>query len=196
MSPSRKVSWSLAIALPAATVGTWWTLQDRTDSAAISQTQPQQRKAFSVLRTPPEMLPLAMRATIATATQRKRLGLQPHLAQRVATRTGAVAWIVPGNGILCLFQDRTGAHDCNPTSEAIRHGMTLVVFEPPERPEATPKRYLVLGAAPDRVETVRIRSRTVIRAPVVDNVYALRMARPPRALDASAGVAGDPPPDP
>lgn len=196
MSRSTKVTWSLAIALPAATVAALWALQARSDSSTAPLTYTQPRKSFAVFRTPPERPSPAMRATIETAAQRRGLDLSLGRSQRVVTRGGSVAWLVPGNGTLCLFRDRTGAHECDATRNIARDGMTMVVFEPPERPEATPKRYLLLGVATDRVGAVRIRGRAETTVPVVDNVYSLRTDSPPGALDAGARVAGDSAPHP
>lgn len=90
--------------------------------------------------------------------------------------------MVPGDGSLCLFHDRTGANVCKASYEAIGQGMALVVFEPPELPEAVPKRYLLLGVVPDGVARVQVRSRaSPATVPVRDNVYSLRMGSPPRA---------------
>jgi hypothetical protein len=148
----------------------------------LSALEPRQRAAFSVLSTTPEELPARMRTAIEATVEANALGLNLDLAQRVATDTGVGAWLVPGNGFVCIFRDETSSAVCDTTARAIKQGMTLVLYRPPARAGARPDGYLALGLAPDGVERVRMQagaSTTVV--PVVDNVYALRARAPMRA---------------
>ena len=82
-------------------------------------------------------------------------GVNLDLAHRVTTSVGIDAWVLPGDGIVCVARDITGTIGCNSTANTIRQGMTLEEQQQPQ-PGQHGNRYLLLGIAPDNVKTVAI----------------------------------------
>jgi hypothetical protein len=102
-------------------------------------------------------------------------GLMYEFAQRTRTRIGLDAWVVPGAGFICVMRAPKVVAGCNSTAETIKHGMSVVAIDPPSGPHR-PKRYVLVGIAPDGVKAVAVRGEDGLRAivRVVDNVYAYR----------------------
>lgn len=131
-------------------------------------------RAFSIMKAQPQAMPPLTRAAVARILKTTPLpDINLEQARRVATPVGIDAWVLAGNGMLCVARDRTGTIGCNSTSEVNKRGMSLLEKQPPEADQRG-ARYLLLGITPDSVEKVRIRPddgppRTV---PVIHNVYA------------------------
>ena len=139
----------------------------------ISTAEPQQLRAFSVLRKPVAIPSPAMKAAIekTLGTEVLRLGLNLNLAHRVVTAAGIVAWVVPGNHFICVFRDRTGTAVCDTALLAIAYGMRLVASNTTH----SPAEYYVLGIAPNGVSAVKVSTRGHTRTvAVTDNVYSYR----------------------
>jgi hypothetical protein len=116
-----------------------------------------------------------MKRAMETVVETQNFGLMFEFAQRIRTRIGEGAWVVPGNGFICVMGGQPIVAGCNTTSETIKHGMSVVAIELPlARYKA--KRYLLFGVAPDRAKEVTIRvehgKRDVVL--VVNNVYSYR----------------------
>jgi len=149
----------------------------------VTQVQGAQLHAFSVFHRPRQAPSATMQEAIRRAlTASRPLGLNLDLARRVSTRIGVAAWIVPGNGFICVIRDITGTAGCNTTEETIAHGMSLLETEREVQPVRS-SQYILLGIAPDKVTRVDVipdvgKAQTVS---VHDNVFAYRSALPVRA---------------
>jgi len=143
----------------------------------IVAAQPEQRRAFAVLSQPAQTPPPARRAAIVRVLSASRpLGVNLALARRVRTGAGEDAWVVPGDGSVCVIRDLTATAGCNTTREAIAHGMALLERDP------LAHGYLLLGIVPNSVRRVRVRSDrgVVATVPVSRNVYAYLSTVPVR----------------
>jgi hypothetical protein len=119
------------------------------------------------------------RAAIARVlSASKPLGVNLTLARRVRTRVGEDAWVVPGDGFVCVIRDLTATAACNTTRETIAHGMSLL-----ERSRLGHD-YLLLGVVSDDVWRVRVVSGRgmVATVPVSRNVFAYRSRVPVRGV--------------
>ena len=68
---------------------------------------------------------------------------------------------------------------CDAMARVAKHGLSLVVFEPPDHPGGPLRDFLVLGAAPDWAEAVRVKVGNKIRRVAVrGNTYALHTEAP------------------
>jgi len=143
--------------------------------------EPAQRAAFSVLRmrTPAPSRALQSMITHVVSTSRP-LGLYLSLGRRVVTPGGVIAWVVPGDGNICVVHDGTATAGCTSTQEAIRHGMSL---GEKETSFAGPS-YLLLGLVRDGVRAVEVfpDNRPPLLVPVIHNVYAYLGSAPARAV--------------
>lgn len=134
----------------------------------------QQLAAFSILRrTAPNGLAPSLQRRMEATVEPGHFGLMYEFAQRTSTNTGADAWVVPGSGFICVMRAPKVVAGCNSTSETIRRGMSVVAIDPPSRPHG-PKRYFLLGIAPDGVKAVAIKGEDGSHAvvPVINNVYS------------------------
>jgi hypothetical protein len=143
--------------------------------AKVLTVQPQQLRAFSILRAPPETPPPNTRLAIEKAVEGRGFGLILTLGHRVPTLLGEYVWVVPGNGFICIVGNQPVVAGCNTTVETIQHGMSVVAIDPPlSRHKA--KRYILYGVTPDHVKAVAVKRedgrRTTV--PVVNNVYSYR----------------------
>jgi hypothetical protein len=146
----------------------------------IAAVQPKQRRAFAVLRMPSRAPAPAKQAAILRVLSASRpLGVNLSLAREVRTRVGEDAWVVPGDGFVCVVRDLTATAGCNTTRETIAHGMSLLETRP-----LAPRDHLLLGVVPDDVRRVRVVSDrgVVATVPVSRNVYAYRGPAPVRAV--------------
>lgn len=111
---------------------------------------PAQLRAFSVLRAPSQTPPGTTRAAIEKATRGTPLqGVNVNRAHRVTTAVGIDAWVLPGDGMLCVARDMTGTIACDSTPNAIARGIALEEQQPSGQ-------WLLLGLAPDRARTVTV----------------------------------------
>lgn len=147
-------------------------------AVVVPRLELKQLRAFSVLRTPPEWPIPEKRQAMERAVEGEHFGLMFQFAQEVSTHAGVNAWIVPGNGFVCVMRaskDLPIAAGCNTTAETLKHGMSVVATDPPLRGHKD-KRYLLLGIAPDGAKsaTVKIEGGGRVTVPVINNVYAYR----------------------
>lgn len=142
-------------------------------SAKAPTVQPQQLRAFSILRAPPETPPPNMRLAMERTVEGRGFGLMFALAHRVPTLVGEDAWVVPGNSFICVMGNQPIAAGCNTTAETIKHGMSVVAIDRP-LPRHKTKRYILFGVAPDSVKTVAVKRQDGRRltVPVFNNVYS------------------------
>jgi hypothetical protein len=131
----------------------------------VSVVPPPQAAAFAILRRP---------ATASDALPASMLpdqfihiyGANPDLARRVqGLPQGAEAWLVPGNGSLCLVTN--GGASCGPDATLIKYGLAV---ESGARSEA----QSVTGVVPDGVTsvTMTLANGSQQDTPAVDNGYA------------------------
>jgi hypothetical protein len=104
-------------------------------------------------------------------------GLDFSLAHKVRTTLGDVAWIVPGDGFICVMASTPIVAGCNTTGATIEQGMSVVAILP--APIGRGKRYDLYGIAPDAVRQVEVTPEggSSVRVPVVDGVYAYSAPR-------------------
>jgi hypothetical protein len=135
--------------------------------------QPAQLKAFAVLRDAPEPPLLANVLAMERVVEGRNFGLMFSYAHRVPTSIHQDAWVIPGDGFICVMASKPIVAGCNTTAETIQHGMSVVAIQPP-LPHHKGKRYTLFGIAPDGVKTMRIRGVGERRATalVVENVYS------------------------
>jgi hypothetical protein len=145
--------------------------------AAVERTQ---ARAFAVFRRAPTIPSPAMKRAIRTTLGPtwSELGLNLRLARRVRAANGAVAWVIPGRGFVCIAANVTGASGCNTTRETIEHGMTMVVGQQMRGVVV----YYALGLAPNGVRRaiVSVGARRAL-VPIEHNVYAYRASSPIKA---------------
>jgi len=102
-------------------------------------------------------------------------GLKLAAAHRVPTRVGESAWVVPGEGFICIMASQPIVAGCDTTARTIKRGMSVVAITR-ETPGQGTKAYTLFGIAPDGVKraTIRPNGEAPIDVPVVNNVYAYR----------------------
>jgi hypothetical protein len=142
------------------------------------------RKAFAVMETAPEPMPLHLRSrakeTIGGGT---RLGLRFDRAQRLMTTIGS-AWMVGGSkGILCLLMEDAASSSCGLASDAIESGKVLEIYKSIP-PHGRMHDFRLVGIAPNWARAVRIRigkKKLMIR--VSGNAFGYRAEDPIRVVD-------------
>lgn len=146
----------------------------------VASVQPQQAHSFSLFKAPPRVIPRTGRETIASTLPPHAFGLNLRLARYIRAQAGMRAWVVPGDGFICMFPVGRRAAGCNTTEQVAAHGMRIVLPSSLRAPAAShEKRYVSLGIAPDGVARVKvIEGRRVGTVSVRDNVYSFRSEKP------------------
>lgn len=134
---------------------------------------PIQRRAFAVLRQPPEPLGVGMQAAVERAIAGQGIDLSFSAAHHVRTATGEWTWIVPAGSWLCVVRERVGSVACSTTDQALRHGVQLQAANRARGRVRGRWEYLLIGLAPDGVRAARVTSadRAPDIVPVVGGVY-------------------------
>ena len=147
-------------------------LGNDSDTAA-AVVEPEQRRAFGVLRHDPEPPPPALAEAMEEVVEGPGIQLRTDGAQKVRTRIGIDVWVVPGAGVVCVIGGSPLVAGCDTTERTIRRGMSAVAIVPSPLDPAK-KRYLLFGIAPDGVPKVAIRTDGGRRAEAetVYNVYS------------------------
>ncbi|HXE45082.1 MAG TPA: hypothetical protein VN635_07780 [Conexibacter sp.] len=117
------------------------------------------------------------------------LGLNLNLSHRIRTRLGITAWVVPGDGYICVVQDATATSACDSTQGVVENGISVLKKLPPTSAPRLGPRYLLLGMAPDDVRIVRIlpdRGQPTA-VPVQQNVFVSLSSTPVRAAVVHGG---------
>lgn len=146
---------------------------DRSPSGTIRRTPPYLKTKFGILRSTAEGLP-----TQVTHVLRPAYGANWSLAQKLGG-TPWPAWVVPGEGVVCLFtQEETGgavAATCTPNSLMKKRGIFMSALLEPHTSSAASAR-VVMGLSPDGVRAVRIHTQGAasVTARVAANVFLLR----------------------
>jgi hypothetical protein len=134
--------------------------------------EPEQERMLSVLRGEPEPIPEQLRPGIEQTDERAGLDLELDLAQLVETDYEQQAWVVPGQGKVCILRVDASSAACADNPDFARRGTSLRI---PARTERNGRRIdveLLLGLVPDRARVEVIRGGTRIRVRVRDNVFA------------------------
>jgi hypothetical protein len=126
--------------------------------AIVKHTDPRQVGNFSILRTPPEGLPLRM---IRTMHGIHSFGMNWALAQRVPKTNfhGSQLWIVPGNNYLCMLLRKAAERlrvSCATTGMVLIHGLTAITLSVSRQRSRLRHRRVIVGIAPDRAHRVLI----------------------------------------
>jgi len=138
----------------------------------MPEVEPAQRKAFAVLRAEPDRPSAELAGQMENVVEGRGFGLHTSLARKVRTQLGDDAWVVPGNGYLCVMASTPIVAGCNTTSATIAQGMSVVAILPAALGGG--KQYDLFGLAPDGVQEVAVKpdrgQPTLV--PVVHNVYS------------------------
>jgi hypothetical protein len=109
----------------------------------------------------------------------QHLNLQFRRAMHVMAPNNAVLWVVPGDGILCLFQTVPVAAACKPTGQAYRDGLVLQLYKLSSPRTSRSTRFTSLGIIPDGVKQIPVKiGRRWTTAPVEHNVFFIASTRP------------------
>lgn len=138
------------------------------------------RRAFRILRTPPEELRGNERVRILknfTAAGPQTIASKPQL---VGTEHGRLWIFSTSKHMLCIVQARGGG--CAPLKAAIKRGAYLGVFRPPTKQRPVLHNFLAQGVVPDDVKRVLVlvgtkRPRTRV-VPVKDNIFSVGAEQP------------------
>lgn len=138
------------------------------DAATITTIDPSVTEHFAIFR---QSLAVPASARPQALTQRGGLfGINMDYA-RVArqTATGADAYVVPGNGVICLFGNEVGGA-CAPTAAAVSTPALTVGICGAHIPAG---RLIAAGVVPDGLEdvVVHLRDGTTAKGDVQGNVY-------------------------
>jgi hypothetical protein len=140
---------------------------------------------FTGLRAQAQAMPLQMRhaARDTLGVDQNYLSLNYDQVEYARTAIGVGIWVVKGNGVTCIFQDKSGAATCSTNVNFVHHGGLLVVgkanqFSPTSFKR--PTQFLAIGIAPDSIKAARLRvlGQKARRIPVVGNTFGLRAGAP------------------
>jgi hypothetical protein len=153
------------------------------------QTAPSSQSSnFSLLRTPPEGLPVEIRRIMRKPTN----GTNWDLAQRLPETGFGEFWLLPGNNFICLIA-RTGkgtltsiSQTCAPTGVALRHGVASVTLRARSLYVPARNNRFIVGVVPDRAAQIVVHTGSfTAKASVEGNgVFRLydRAVDPPDSL--------------
>ena len=113
-------------------------------------------------------------------------GMNWALAQRLPVSPRIQAWIVPGNGFLCILERQGSAIStrCPTTDDALRHGVAAVILHDAAVRSNSGTR-LIFGTAPDGAREVAVHTHgSTVSIPVEEGVFILRdkVMNPPDQL--------------
>jgi hypothetical protein len=130
------------------------------------------RNSFALFRTPPEGLPRGLERILPRPA---RHGIDWNLAQRMPAATLSPMWAVPGRGVICLLERRTGLSagiSCTPTDYALSHGLETILLSPSGSARSS---RLIVGMAPEGTRAVIAKAgESRIRIPVGKNGVFVR----------------------
>jgi hypothetical protein len=150
-----------------------------TEPPPVKAPQVWQVRHFSVLNTVPEGLSPQLTVALDRAQTGEYLDayrgiyrLNPDLAQRVGTVRGVGYWLVPGDKILVLVDDRDQGivNDFATTGEAVRHGIS----GPVTRTRGAYGPGFVTGLAPDHVTRVQLGKTLIAKVNPRTGIYFAR----------------------
>jgi hypothetical protein len=125
-------------------------------------------------------MPEALRAEAEEALgDGGRLGLRFGQARYGATPGGVGLWVVPGDGVTCMFRSPSIAAACRTTAQAYRNGIVLQTYKLGKSHHGRPKSFAALGIAPDGLRFMALeigKRRTSI--PLHGNVYLVESRSP------------------
>lgn len=126
---------------------------------------------FRIFRTPPEHLPKAEAGRVRDAVETFEPAARLSMLQLVDTAHGHL-WLLATRRFACFVHARGAA--CAPKHEAVRSGVLLGIFNPPDKGQKALQDFLLLGLIPNSVDEVLIAvdSQRDIRVAVKRNVFA------------------------
>jgi hypothetical protein len=132
--------------------------------------------SFSIFRTPAETPPQAANQRIKEAldTYKADTVLNPQLAR---TEQGPL-WIFHTARLVCISHRRGTA--CSRVYWAIKEGVSLGVFDPPDEHRRDLHNFLVQGIAPDEVARVQVlvNNRRQLTVDIRENVFSIEADNP------------------
>jgi hypothetical protein len=152
----------------------------------VRKAGPRQTANFSLLRTPPELLP----EKVMHIMRRHVYGMNWGLAQLSPVTKLGKFWVIPGNGFLCVLwhsaMDGVLRQSCAPTSIALAHGVAIVTLSAHPKQLIPVGNRLMIGIAPDRAEEVLVHTgdSSTVRPVSARGVFMLNdsAANPPDLL--------------
>lgn len=144
----------------------------------------EQRRQFLIMRSPPERMPARSGNHIEATIGAPRGSLDLRGAQRASSTRGKL-WIVNGTlrgaEITCLLQGKRGYVACTRTARFGIQGIMIGITSKPKHKGELPRRFYVLGVAPDWVGSVSVRSGDygTRKIPVHGNSYVSPVADAP-----------------
>lgn len=125
----------------------------------------------SIHRTVP--MPLQLRAeAYAILGKPEHFGMRFEDARHAFGPHGMSLWVVPGQGVVCMFPAEEVAAACRTNVQADRHGLLLQTYKRADGGSHQPVSFTVLGLAPDGIKQVRMKFGNTWRTiPVHRNMY-------------------------
>jgi hypothetical protein len=106
------------------------------------------------------------------------LGLYFANARYATTSNKVGLWVVPGDGLICMFRAVQLVASCTTTAQAYRYGIVLQVYKP-DREHDRPTEFASLGIVPDGVKKVPAKvGKQWTTIAVADNTFYVESRRP------------------
>jgi hypothetical protein len=107
------------------------------------------------------------------------LGLRFADARYAATSHQLSLWVVPGNGVICVFELVKMASACTTTVQAYHHGIVLQTYTVSKGSGGRPAKFTSFGVAPNGVKRVpaKVGSRWTA-VDVVNNTFVIESRQP------------------
>lgn len=164
----------LSVGLVAASVGAWWSKDEKHVSPGRSVWTHQLEPIGAHPHTPPEWLVTKVVRDLGGP----RKSLQQHRWIRARTNEGVV-WVFQRRGDTCLAEGAKGAVACDATRKVEQSGLVLGVFRPPDHSGSVPHDFRVFGVAPKGAKAARLRVGTKLRlVPVRESYFAAAAEQP------------------
>ena len=168
------------------TKNVWIQLAHEAAHDSLANDQALESWPFTGLHAKEQAMPLKMRdeARGTLGRDQNSLGLKYNHVQYARTDIGVGIWVVNGNGVTCIFQDKSGAATCSTNVNFVQQGGLLVVGNANRSSQTSffrrPTQFLAIGIAPDSIKAVRLRvlGHKAREVPVVGNTYGLRAQAP------------------
>jgi hypothetical protein len=132
---------------------------------------------FSILKGPPEEVPVSLRQ----ALRHPVFGINLEFARRIPAEVAdSTFWILPGNAHICVVSEvnptRVVTTVCESTPRSIAHGIAVVSISPSAPSNRT---RTILGVAPDGAQQALIRTNgATSTAPIHNELFILEDSTP------------------
>lgn len=166
----------LALLIAALTIAVVITSGSSTSELERSSLDKALASSFQIFRTPTETPPQAEAHRISGALDTYNASKVANI-QRAATEQGPL-WMFHTARFLCISHTRGMA--CDREQRAVREGVSLGVFDPPDQHRSGMHNFLVQGIVPNDVKQVLvlINNRRKVILDVKENVFSIAGDRP------------------